>query len=388
MENTPILDLPMIAPSQAQKHVTHNEALMTLDVLVHLSVLARDLVSPPGGAVEGSRYIVSSPASGDWSGHENQITVFRDGVWLFFAPSAGWSAYVEADALQVIWDGSQWSVLAGSSETSFDRLSVNTALDPLAHLSVQSDKLVFSHDETSGSGSGSLQTVLNKKTVTDTASVLYQTGWSGRAELGLNGDDDFSIKVSAAGLTWTTAFETAAATADIRIAKRLVIGEGAHAGNGLTIAMNNPAFSIQDTGGTGNAHSAVIGWVDGNGDQKAWCGLGSSSNTQFTFLTHYADGLRFMTYGGSYPIEFAQQSTVRMKVHTNGNIGIHETDPTTPLHVDGAIRVGTAPVSALPSASGSGAGAFIFVSDENGGATLAFSDGSQWRRVQDRAIVS
>lgn len=30
----------------------------------------------------------------------------------------------------------------------------------------------------------------------------------------------------------------------------------------------------------------------------------------------------------------------------------------------------------------------IYVSDETGGATLAFSDGTNWRRVQDRAIVS
>jgi hypothetical protein len=30
----------------------------------------------------------------------------------------------------------------------------------------------------------------------------------------------------------------------------------------------------------------------------------------------------------------------------------------------------------------------IYVSDETGGATVAFSDGTNWRRVQDRAIVS
>ena len=33
-------------------------------------------------------------------------------------------------------------------------------------------------------------------------------------------------------------------------------------------------------------------------------------------------------------------------------------------------------------------GGVIFVSDESGGATLAFSDGTNWRRVQDRAVVS
>ncbi len=30
----------------------------------------------------------------------------------------------------------------------------------------------------------------------------------------------------------------------------------------------------------------------------------------------------------------------------------------------------------------------IYVTDETGGFTLAFSDGSDWRRVQDRAVVS
>jgi len=43
-------------------------------------------------------------------------------------------------------------------------------------------------------------------------------------------------------------------------------------------------------------------------------------------------------------------------------------------------------VSALPSVSGTGQ--MIFVSNETGGATMAFSDGSNWRRITDRAIVS
>ena len=30
----------------------------------------------------------------------------------------------------------------------------------------------------------------------------------------------------------------------------------------------------------------------------------------------------------------------------------------------------------------------IYVSDETGGATIAFSDGVNWRRCQDRAIIS
>ena len=44
-------------------------------------------------------------------------------------------------------------------------------------------------------------------------------------------------------------------------------------------------------------------------------------------------------------------------------------------------------VATLPTAS-SYTNHIVYVSDETGGATLAFSDGTNWRRVQDRAVVS
>jgi len=47
MTLTPKLSLPYIMPAQAQKHVTHNEALAKLDVIVQLSVLSMNLKSPP-----------------------------------------------------------------------------------------------------------------------------------------------------------------------------------------------------------------------------------------------------------------------------------------------------------------------------------------------------
>ena len=42
-------------------------------------------------------------------------------------------------------------------------------------------------------------------------------------------------------------------------------------------------------------------------------------------------------------------------------------------------------VAELPMAE---AGSMVFVSNESGGAVLAFYDGTNWRRVTDRAIVS
>lgn len=44
-------------------------------------------------------------------------------------------------------------------------------------------------------------------------------------------------------------------------------------------------------------------------------------------------------------------------------------------------------VATLPSAANNPR-ALIYVSDESGGATIAFSDSTNWRRVQDRAVVS
>ena len=52
------------------------------------------------------------------------------------------------------------------------------------------------------------------------------------------------------------------------------------------------------------------------------------------------------------------------------------------------LKSGSYTVATVPSASSSGAGAHIYVSDETGGETPAFSDATNWRRYADRAIIS
>ena len=64
MTDTTHLALPLIAAAQAQKHVTHNEALRSLDALVMLSVDDRDLSAPPGSPTEGARYLVKATGTG------------------------------------------------------------------------------------------------------------------------------------------------------------------------------------------------------------------------------------------------------------------------------------------------------------------------------------
>jgi Protein of unknown function (DUF2793) len=83
--DTPNLNLPYIAAGQAQKHVTHNEAIRALDAVVQLSVLDRGLTSPPGSPVEGDRHIVAAGATGAWSTHDLEIAAWQDGAWAFYA---------------------------------------------------------------------------------------------------------------------------------------------------------------------------------------------------------------------------------------------------------------------------------------------------------------
>ncbi|MCV4607189.1 hypothetical protein OFB74_30270, partial [Escherichia coli] len=71
---------------------------------------------------------------------------------------------------------------------------------------------------------------VNKATAGDTASVLFQTGWSGRAEFGLAGDDDWHVKVSPDGAAWTEAL-----IAD-RGSGRLTLPQGARVPDGAKIA--------------------------------------------------------------------------------------------------------------------------------------------------------
>ncbi|MBZ0164058.1 MAG: hypothetical protein K8H74_15255 [Notoacmeibacter sp.] len=54
---------------------------------------------------------------------------------------------------------------------------------------------------------GDMRLVLNKAGAAQTASVVFQTGWSGRAEFGLSGDEDWRVKVSHDGVAWYPAFD-------------------------------------------------------------------------------------------------------------------------------------------------------------------------------------
>lgn len=202
---TPLLGLPYILPSQAQKHVTHNEALALLDAVVQLAVQARNLSTPPTNPQEGARYIVAAGGSLEWAGHDGEVAVWRDAGWHFVSPLPGWQAQDLATGEAVGFDGSDW-VVPQLDLNNLDGMGIGTSWDATNRLAVTGDATLLSHD-----GAGH-QLKINKAFSTDTASLLFQTGWSGRAEMGTAGSDRFTIKTSADGASWVEALSFASAT--------------------------------------------------------------------------------------------------------------------------------------------------------------------------------
>lgn len=93
MARTAQLDLPLVLPAQAQKHVTVNEALARLDAVAQLRLVSAEVASPPGDAQDGAAWLVPAGAGGDWAGHEGKVAVRSNGGWVFVSPKAGWRAW-------------------------------------------------------------------------------------------------------------------------------------------------------------------------------------------------------------------------------------------------------------------------------------------------------
>ena len=264
-DSSPILSLPLIQVAQAQKHVTHNEALRILDILVQLSVLTADTISPPPAAVEGDRHIVPVGATGDWAGQDRTISWLQDGVWQFIAPQSGWRADVTATAQQLRFDGSQW-VDTAPTTNNLDLVGVNTTADATNKLAVAADASLLSHNGTSH------QLKINKAAMGDTASLLFQSNWSGRAEFGLTGDNDFHVKTSADGSIWNDAIvatgagdvgigKTPAAKLDVDGIMRLTPTPSASLPTAASIGAGGIAFVSDAVGGAQLAYCDGASWL-------------------------------------------------------------------------------------------------------------------------------
>ena len=471
MTATPNLNLPYIMPAQAQKHATHNEAILALDAIVQINALSRILNTPPATPNDGDRYIVTNTPTGAWTGHSLEITAWQDGSWEFYAPEPGWLCWVRPENKLLAWDGIIWDEITGAASSDpISILGVNATADTTNRFSINTPALLLNRE------TDDIQMKFNKEASVDTASVLFQTGFSGRAEIGLTGDDNFHFKVSNDGASWNDAvtlqnptgrvsFSTSTSSNVCNIGGDRTIlfsgglvntiktgGNRLHLNDGGTIdlistniringfdagallnieastATKTPLLiqatagqsadlmKIRDSSGTsileidkdGNFavtdndgsvvtnivniyHNSTANQGDGGG-----CGIlfqtdntGNNKQPLGSLQMLTTDAVGYLT--ADFVVNLHNNSLTATEVFiikANGNVGIGVTSPSTTLDVNGPIKYGAYTLATVPNASASGAGATIYVSDETSGSTLAFSDGTDWRRTSDRVVIS
>jgi microcystin-dependent protein len=105
---------PLLASGQTSQEVVHNRALIMLNALASSIVVSSITASnsPPGSPADEGTYLVGSAATGDWSGHNNQIATYKSG-WYFFPRAEGLLAYALNDDTLYKFDGSSWLAVGG-----------------------------------------------------------------------------------------------------------------------------------------------------------------------------------------------------------------------------------------------------------------------------------
>ncbi|MEM8957311.1 MAG: DUF2793 domain-containing protein [Pseudomonadota bacterium] len=114
MSSTANLGLPLLQPSQSQKHVTVNEAIARLDGLCQTNLVSITTTTPPLSAAEGATFGVPEGAVGAWDGRDGDVAIFSNGGWVFLTPGGGWRAYIADAEAYALHDGTEWRLNAVS----------------------------------------------------------------------------------------------------------------------------------------------------------------------------------------------------------------------------------------------------------------------------------
>lgn len=115
--------------------------------------------------------------------------------------------HVADEGALLVFNGLQWQSLFNPQPVA----GINTTADNYNRLAVASDAVLFTHN-----GAGH-QLKVNKNLSTNTASLLFQSNWTGYAEMGLAGENNFSIKVADDVGSWREALRVDRANGNIAI---------------------------------------------------------------------------------------------------------------------------------------------------------------------------
>jgi hypothetical protein len=177
----------------------------------------------------------------------------------------------------------KWTII-DQTTTSLSAVAVGTPFDPNNVLSVYGQSALFN-------SAGNFNVTVNKGgsggASSDTASFIFEDGFSGRAQIGLCGDDNFHFKVSPNGSTWYDALDLVNSSGLVKANYGLSV-----AGGDLVIGSNTPTAPLTITTQTAALPTPVGGTqihlIGANGVEPIiqWNGYGNNG----VFLFEIAGG--------------------------------------------------------------------------------------------------
>ena len=307
MTQTNRLEISYLAPAQALKHITINEGFRKFDRLSQISVAARNVAIQPSQPNDGEGYILPANAVGEnWDyAAENDLAFFDQG-WQILTPKDGFQAWVESEQAGLVFSQGNW---ISPPLPSSNHLGVNTQADDVNRLSVKSDAELLSHDDVTP-GSGDARKVINKKSVAHTASILLQSNYQGKTELGLLGDDAFSIHTSSDGSAFNTSLRVSLEEDRVDLYHPLRV-------NGSEVLSNSdkPAF-------VGNIESAANSYTDDSLIDLT-ASLDSHNaydRTKNAFVAPFS-GIYYVQVGAVIRSVSSGVTIVRLRAYKNENVG-------------------------------------------------------------------
>lgn len=329
------LALPYLADGQAQKHITVNESLRRLDALVQLAVVSATTSAQPGSPADGQVYIMPAGKTGAaWGAMTNNaLAYYRDGAWEEITPREGFRAYVKDTDKLLIWDGGAWAQVRSANG--------------------------------------------------------FPSGGAAKAFPYKNSTTDFDVAFSAK--VWLDESNGRVGIGTSAPGELLdIVGDGVSTNFRLTRYGGNPGATWRAAGGSLAAPSQVLaGGLLGGFVSAGWHSGGAFSNNVVGMFFKCAENFTSTAQGAYITLETTPNGsttrTERVRVDQDGAITVRANAQVL-VDANGLVGLRSYTVATLPSASV--AARMIYVSNEVGGAVLAFSDGTNWRRVTDRAVVS
>lgn len=116
MPDTPNFALPLLFAAQAQKEITHNEAIAVIDAVLTgcIEAVANDPASL--APQEGQMWIIGSAPVGAWSARAGQLALFTAGGWRFIVPMEGLRLLDRSANLLRMRRSSGWSARAAIAD--------------------------------------------------------------------------------------------------------------------------------------------------------------------------------------------------------------------------------------------------------------------------------